>query len=124
MTRKLNADRIRRHAARSTPDEIRTYIDVLDENAQEKYQAGNRAEQDRRRKYWNDNLSDYTEEQRRSANPGYPKEKEEISVDSKFETHSYISTACLHQLHRKCRVKCKWCEARCICDCHEYNKEE
>jgi hypothetical protein len=29
MTRKLNADRIRRHRARSIPDEIRRYFDTI-----------------------------------------------------------------------------------------------
>jgi hypothetical protein len=38
-TRKLNPDRIRRHMARSTPDEIRTYIDPLEDDAQEKYRS-------------------------------------------------------------------------------------
>jgi hypothetical protein len=37
MRKTLSADRIRRHMARSTPDEIRMYIDVLDDDATKKY---------------------------------------------------------------------------------------
>lgn len=43
--------------------------------------------------------------------------------------HDYLSTACLHQRHDYCNAmtgvqgtkrpaQCKWCEARCRCDCH------
>jgi hypothetical protein len=32
--------------------------------------------------------------------------------------HSYVSTACHHQLHDQCRSRCKFCEARCLCPCH------
>lgn len=48
-----------------------------------------------------------------------------------FETdpHIYLSTACLHGQHLYCQNKvgadgqkkpaeCKWCTARCICECH------
>lgn len=33
--------------------------------------------------------------------------------------HDYLSTACKHALHDKCRVNCKYCEAVCRCGCHE-----
>ena len=53
-------------------------------------------------------------------------------------SHSYLSTACLHavidrrpELHTHCQTntirpdgspkvaaQCKWCAARCACDCH------
>ena len=32
--------------------------------------------------------------------------------------HIYKSTACLHLLHDQCRIQCKFCEAKCICECH------
>lgn len=31
--------------------------------------------------------------------------------------HAYTSTACQHGLHDQCRLKCKYCEARCNCSC-------
>jgi hypothetical protein len=45
------------------------------------------------------------------------------------EDHVYLSTACLHGRHDYCRAKtghrgakwpaqCKFCPARCVCDCH------
>jgi hypothetical protein len=33
--------------------------------------------------------------------------------------HVYISTACTHKLHHECRLKCKWCDSTCECDCHD-----
>lgn len=41
---------------------------------------------------------------------------EKLSNDIK---HKYISTACQHDLHTRCRRVCKFCEARCLCWCHE-----
>jgi hypothetical protein len=35
------------------------------------------------------------------------------------ETHAYISTACQHGLHERCRLICKFCDAGCQCACHE-----
>ena len=32
--------------------------------------------------------------------------------------HAYTSTACVHQMHGKCRVTCKFCQAGCRCVCH------
>lgn len=32
--------------------------------------------------------------------------------------HQYLSTACLHGLHDRCRKQCKFCTAECICACH------
>lgn len=44
--------------------------------------------------------------------------------------HVYLSTACLHGHHAHCQCevnlagepkepgRCKWCESRCICECH------
>lgn len=32
--------------------------------------------------------------------------------------HPYISTACQHQQHDRCREVCKFCPARCLCPCH------
>ena len=32
--------------------------------------------------------------------------------------HTYISTACQHARHKRCKVKCKFCTATCLCKCH------
>jgi hypothetical protein len=32
--------------------------------------------------------------------------------------HFYLSTACLHDLHDKCRKACKYCGSGCQCSCH------
>lgn len=32
--------------------------------------------------------------------------------------HSYLSTACGHKIHRRCRLTCKFCGAPCECRCH------
>lgn len=34
------------------------------------------------------------------------------------KAHDYLSTACLHQLHERCRKTCKFCETGCRCSCH------
>jgi hypothetical protein len=31
----------------------------------------------------------------------------------------YFSTSCFHDLHGRCKGKCKYCEERCRCDCHK-----
>jgi hypothetical protein len=39
--------------------------------------------------------------------------------------HIYLSTACLHGLHDKCREWCKYCGNKCVCmvpECHEWNR--
>jgi hypothetical protein len=33
--------------------------------------------------------------------------------------HRYISTACQHERCAACRISCKYCEALCICHCHQ-----
>ncbi len=42
--------------------------------------------------------------------------------DLRSSSHKYISTACHHILHTKCRIICKFCESKCSCLCH--NREE
>lgn len=37
-SQRLNPDRIRRHMARSTPDEIQTEFDPIEDNIQQKYE--------------------------------------------------------------------------------------
>lgn len=32
--------------------------------------------------------------------------------------HQYVSTACQHDLHDRCRKVCKFCDAMCGCVCH------
>lgn len=34
------------------------------------------------------------------------------------EDHDYISTACQHELHDRCRKVCKFCDEACSCSCH------
>lgn len=38
--------------------------------------------------------------------------------------HPYISTACQHELHYRCRLTCKYCETVCRCSCHQTISEE
>ena len=35
------------------------------------------------------------------------------------EEHWYLSTACHHLLHDKCRLTCKFCPEPCSCTCHQ-----
>lgn len=39
--------------------------------------------------------------------------------------HVYLSTACYHSLHDKCRLTCKYCPGQtpsyCVCTCHTSN---
>lgn len=32
--------------------------------------------------------------------------------------HVYVSTACQHDLHNRCRLICKFCATPCLCKCH------
>lgn len=34
------------------------------------------------------------------------------------EPHIYLSTACFHDLHDRCRLVCKFCDQPCLCLCH------
>lgn len=36
-------------------------------------------------------------------------------IDAK--PHAYLSTACLHGLHARCRLTCKFCGVMCSCGC-------
>lgn len=42
---------------------------------------------------------------------------EQCTCPQKLPTHDYISTACHHELHDKCRRSCKFCAAMCGCAC-------
>jgi hypothetical protein len=33
-------------------------------------------------------------------------------------THQYVSTACMHSRHDRCRERCKFCGMHCRCACH------
>lgn len=35
--------------------------------------------------------------------------------------HIYVSTACQHELHDRCREVCKFCAEPCACECHQEN---
>jgi hypothetical protein len=35
------------------------------------------------------------------------------------DEHIYLSTACHHGLHDRCRKECKFCAVRCLCSCHK-----
>jgi hypothetical protein len=39
-------------------------------------------------------------------------------VADKIE-HDYLSTACFHGQHDRCRRQCKFCDAACNCECHK-----
>jgi hypothetical protein len=43
------------------------------------------------------------------------REAQQKIVDAK---HSYLSTACYHGQHERCRKRCKFCDATCECECH------
>jgi hypothetical protein len=32
--------------------------------------------------------------------------------------HVYLSTACHHEEHDRCRKQCKFCQSKCNCRCH------
>ena len=35
--------------------------------------------------------------------------------------HKYVSTACQHGIHERCRLVCKFCDQSCRCNCgHEF----
>ena len=36
-----------------------------------------------------------------------------------IKAHDYISTACHHGLHVRCRQCCKFCDMPCGCRCHK-----
>lgn len=38
--------------------------------------------------------------------------------DASTGEHIYLSTACLHDLHDRCRLVCKFCATECLCMCH------
>lgn len=42
------------------------------------------------------------------------------TIDKGFPSpnHLYLSTACTHGFHMRCRGTCKFCEAACRCQCH------
>lgn len=42
---------------------------------------------------------------------------EEPDADPVRAEHDYLSTACLHGLHDRCRLRCKFCYAECRCPC-------
>lgn len=35
------------------------------------------------------------------------------------DVHDYLSTACFHGLHDRCRKSCKFCGTNCKCYCHD-----
>lgn len=40
-------------------------------------------------------------------------------VGDPLARHAYLATACLHQLHDRCRLVCKFCNTPCNCPCHD-----
>ena len=42
----------------------------------------------------------------------------EVTGLAEEPAHVYLSTACLHGFHDRCRMKCKFCQADCFCQCH------
>jgi hypothetical protein len=39
--------------------------------------------------------------------------------DQSASAHLYVSTACQHGQHDRCRQQCKFCAAPCLCPCHK-----
>ncbi len=39
-------------------------------------------------------------------------------TDPAAHPHYYLSTACAHDLHSRCRLTCKFCHEACLCLCH------
>lgn len=48
-----------------------------------------------------------------------PDDWQEAQVEMAEPEHRYLSTACLHEVHSQCRKRCKFCDARCRCPCHQ-----
>ena len=38
-------------------------------------------------------------------------------------SHNYLSTACTHGIHGRCRFTCKFCHEVCVCQCHAEQAE-
>ncbi len=47
-----------------------------------------------------------------------PVEGEDFAAPQEASQHSYLSTACHHELHARCRQSCKFCGKPCACSCH------
>lgn len=41
-----------------------------------------------------------------------------MTYEPQMVYHSYLSTACHHDLHHNCRQTCKFCKIPCECLCH------
>jgi hypothetical protein len=48
-----------------------------------------------------------------------PAEPLPADVIARQGAHAYVSTACWHGLHPRCRDACKFCGTPCECRCHE-----
>jgi hypothetical protein len=51
--------------------------------------------------------------------PQFVKLLHQATTDAETGEHHYLSTACHHELHESCRRTCKFCEAECLCTCHQ-----
>ena len=45
-------------------------------------------------------------------------------TDPATNVHDYLSTACYHELHARCRQSCKFCAIVCRCECHKGTTEK
>lgn len=50
--------------------------------------------------------------------PNYPLVLDENLNQVSKNVHGYLSTACWHGAHERCRRVCKFCQAPCRCSCH------
>jgi hypothetical protein len=41
-----------------------------------------------------------------------------VATQAGANPHDYLSTACFHGLHERCRLNCKFCGVDCRCPCH------
>lgn len=44
-------------------------------------------------------------------------QREDADAEPSHIEHDYLSTACLHGLHDRCRLRCKFCYTECECTC-------
>ena len=45
------------------------------------------------------------------------------AMNGPTKPHEYLSTACHHGIHSRCRGTCKFCSAQCKCPCHQKQEQ-
>jgi Family of unknown function (DUF5662) len=49
---------------------------------------------------------------------GWPQGPRNVERPAPERVAHYVSTACMHEHHDRCRRRCKWCDSACRCACH------